>query len=104
MTQNQVHRAVAKATGESVGTIRQMGFSVADPGHVRFDSEPPDIQDIEERIIDWDWHDRCRNVPIVPQRSRRQTGIETKRVLLDEALDLDDLNDRMASVLDDLDA
>ena len=72
MTQNQIHRAVAKATGESVGTIRQMGFSVADPDHVRFDPEPPDIRDIEERIIDWDWHDRRRNVPIVPQRSRRQ--------------------------------
>jgi hypothetical protein len=71
MTQNQVHRAVAKATGESVGTIRQMGFSVADPDHVRFDPEPPDIRDIEERIIDWDWHDRRRNVPVVSQRSRR---------------------------------
>ena len=34
MTQNQVNRAVAKATGESVGTIGQMGFSVADPDHV----------------------------------------------------------------------
>ena len=103
MTQNQVHRAVAKATGESVGTIRQMGFSVADPDHVRFDPEPPDIRDIEERIIDWDWHDRRRNVPVVPQRSRRQTAVATKRVLLDEALYLDDLNDRTASVLDDLD-
>lgn len=31
-------------------------------------------------------------------------AVGTKRVLLDEALDLDDLNDRMASVFDDLDA
>jgi len=31
-------------------------------------------------------------------------AVATKRVLLDEALYLDDLNDRMASVLDDLDA
>ena len=85
MTQNQVNRAVAKATGESVGTIGQMGFSVAD------------------RIIDWDWHDRRRNVPVVPQRSRRQTAVEMKRELLDEALYLDDLNDRMASMLDDID-
>ena len=92
MTQNQVHRAVAKATGESVGTIGQMGFSVADPAHVRFDPEPPDIREIEERIIDWDWHDRRRNVPVVPQRSRRQTAVATKRELLDEALYLDDLD------------
>jgi len=34
-------------------------------------TKPPDIREIEERIIDWDWHDRRRNVPIVPQRSRR---------------------------------
>ena len=31
-------------------------------------------------------------------------AVATKRGLLHEALDLDDLNDRMASVLDDLDA
>jgi hypothetical protein len=31
-------------------------------------------------------------------------AVATKRVLLDEALELDDLNDRMASALDDLDA
>jgi len=30
-------------------------------------------------------------------------AVATRRVLLDEALDLDDLNDRMASVLDGLD-
>ncbi len=30
-------------------------------------------------------------------------AVETKRVLLNEALDLDDFNDRMASVLNDID-
>ena len=74
MTQRQLNRAVAKATGESIGTINDMGFSIAAPKHVRFDPEPPDPHDcrhIEDRIIDWDRHDRRRNVPIVPQRSRQ---------------------------------
>ncbi len=71
MTQNQLNRAVAHATGETIDTIRQMGFSVADPEHVRFDPEPPDIREIEKRIVDWDLYERRRNVPIVPQRPRR---------------------------------
>ena len=74
MTQCQLNRSVARATGENLGTIRHMGFSVADPKHVRFDPEPPDLYDgrhIEDRIIDWDRQERLRNVPIVPQRCRR---------------------------------
>ncbi len=74
MTQCQLNRAVAKVTGESVGTIGQMGFSVADPEQVCFDPEPSesgDVREIEDRILDWDWYDRRRNVPMVPQRSRR---------------------------------
>ncbi len=68
MTQCQLNRAVAKATGESVGTINTMGFSIADPRQVCHDPEPSDF---EEKIIDWDRYDRRRNVPIVPQRSRQ---------------------------------
>lgn len=74
MTQYQLNCAVAKATGENIGTINDMGFSIADPKHVRFDPEPPDSHDgrhIEDRIIDWDRYDRRKNVPIVPQRSRQ---------------------------------
>ncbi len=74
MTQCQLNRAVAKATGESVGTIGQMGFSVADPEQVRFDPEPwkpGDLREIEDRILDWDLVELRRNVPVVPQRPRR---------------------------------
>ena len=74
MTQNQINRAVARATGETVSTIHQMGFSVADPQHVCFDPEPSGLYDnrhVEDRIIDWDRQERRRNVPIVPQRCRR---------------------------------
>ena len=36
MTQTELNRAVAEATGETVGTIADMGFSIADLG-----AEPP---------------------------------------------------------------
>ena len=71
MTQRQLNRAVAKATGEPVGTINHMGFSVADPEQVRFDPEPSDVRAIEDRIIDWDRHERRRNLPVLPLRCRR---------------------------------
>lgn len=51
MTQQELDRAVAKATGESLGEIRRLGFSVADPVDVCFDPEPGDPQD---KYIDWD--------------------------------------------------
>lgn len=40
MTQSQINRAVAQATGEDVGTISRLGFSLADPAVVRYDPEP----------------------------------------------------------------
>jgi len=44
------------------------------PEQVRFDPEPSDLyhgRHIEDRIIDWDRHERRRNVSVVPQRCRR---------------------------------
>jgi len=40
MTQSQLERAVALATGESVSTIRGLGFGIADPAVVCYDPEP----------------------------------------------------------------
>jgi hypothetical protein len=40
MTPAEVNRAVAAATGESVGTVRQRGFSIADPSLVDHNPEP----------------------------------------------------------------
>ncbi len=68
MTQTQLNRAVAHATGESVRRISKMGFDVADPLLVQFDPEPYDRQ---TGIVDWDELDAERNVSLLPQRSRR---------------------------------
>ena len=50
MTQAQLDRAVAAATGESRRTIGELGFSLADPLRTKFDPEPSDVA----RFLDWD--------------------------------------------------
>ena len=40
MTQAQLDRAVARATGESLNTVRSFGFGIADPEAVFHDPEP----------------------------------------------------------------
>ena len=51
MTQSQLDRAVARATGEDARTIRQLGFGLADPEVVQYD---PDGDDRPPLILDWD--------------------------------------------------
>ena len=63
MTQSELNRAVAAATGETVYTISELGFSIADPTSVDYDPEPSNV---EERIIDWDAIDARRSMPLVP--------------------------------------
>ena len=58
MTQNDLNRAVAVATGETVSEIAQRGFSpLTDPPYER-----------EPLTIDWDQHELSRNVSVVDQR------------------------------------
>lgn len=57
MTQQQLDREVAKATGETVCQIRQRGFSIADPAEVAFDPEP---YDQPPQMVDWDEVERQR--------------------------------------------
>ncbi len=63
MTQAELDRAVALATGESVCTVSGLGFSLADPDFVDYDPEPSHIEDL---IIDWDQIDYRRRTPVVP--------------------------------------
>ena len=60
MTQAQLNRAVASATGETISEIRRMGFGIADPEAVAFDPAPE-----EGRYVDWDAVDgqRCALMP-----------------------------------------
>jgi hypothetical protein len=68
MTQADLNRAVADATGESVGTIANMGFSEADPADANYDPEPNEILDVwESTYIDWDVVETERRVPLVLQ-------------------------------------
>ncbi|MCI0360144.1 MAG: hypothetical protein L0211_16825 [Planctomycetaceae bacterium] len=51
MTQNDLYRSLSRATGESVRTIRKLGFSSFDPSMpaIEFDGVDPAPQ-----IVDWD--------------------------------------------------
>jgi hypothetical protein len=65
MTQNQLNRLIADATGEDIADIKQRGFSLADPLEVHFDPEPCDLP---PQVVDWDEVDLQHNVAVVPQR------------------------------------
>jgi hypothetical protein len=51
MTQRQLNRFVASATGEEVREIRRRGFSIVDPDNIDFDPEP---NDLPPQTVDWD--------------------------------------------------
>lgn len=67
MTQARLDRAVARATGESLGTISRRGFSIADPASVCHDPEPLDMPS----IVDWDDVHASR-IALMPNRSSRR--------------------------------
>lgn len=66
MTQSQLDRAVARATGEALSTVRHFGFSIADPKAVCHDPEPLR----RPRIVNWDRLDTQR-MRYLPQRFRQ---------------------------------
>lgn len=68
MTQNQIDRAVASRTGETIAEIKRLGFSLADPSEVDYDPEPFDVP---PQMIDWDLYELQRNVALVEQPPRR---------------------------------
>jgi hypothetical protein len=57
MNQPRLDRAVARATGETLGTISHLGFNIADPELVRHDPEPSRRA---PHVVDWDELDARR--------------------------------------------
>ena len=54
MTSRDLHRAVARATGEDLDTIAALGFSL-------LDDDGPAEDDLVERFLDWDELDGRRS-------------------------------------------
>ncbi len=65
MKQSHIDRAVARATGDTLGTVRRMGFSLVDP--------TADLDDLDELptplTVDWDRLHASRP-GYLPQRTR----------------------------------
>ena len=62
MTQRELNRAVARATGESVAEIAHLGFGPLSPTS----------GECEPLVMDWDEYDLHRNVALCePRRPRR---------------------------------
>ncbi len=68
MTRKEFHRAVARATGDSLATIRRMGFSLVCSSMPRYDPEPCDLP---PQVLDWDEHD-CDLIGLLPGGSGRR--------------------------------
>ena len=61
MKQADLDRAVARATGETVSTIKQLGFLLADPT----DTLDLDSDQTGPNVVDWDALELQRNGAIV---------------------------------------
>jgi hypothetical protein len=51
VSQHDLDQEVARATGESLRTIRRRGFSIIDFSETQFDTEPDDTPAM---VLDWD--------------------------------------------------
>ena len=64
MTRTELHRAVARATGESLLTIARMGFGPLRTG----------VEEREPLLVDWDRVDSQR-LRLLPLRQRRRAAL-----------------------------
>ncbi|WP_278471809.1 hypothetical protein [Gimesia maris] len=56
MKQSDLNRAVALATGETIDTVKRLGFLLAEP----HESVDPDSETLGPQVIDWDELDNQR--------------------------------------------
>lgn len=59
MTQADLERAVSRATGESLATVRQLGFQLEDRSPADFDEPEGNDEVLEEGPLVFDWDDRA---------------------------------------------
>ena len=64
MSQRDLNRAIARATGEDLSMIAGMGFVELTPFPI----------EREPLMVDWDEHDLDHNIAIIPQRRRRSAA------------------------------
>ena len=57
MTQSELDRAVSRATGDSVATVRRLGFQLEDAFPDDFDDLEIDEEVFEEGPLVFDWDD-----------------------------------------------
>lgn len=67
MTQHDLDRQVARATGESLGTITRRGFSVVELETPHFDPEPDNRT---PQVVDWDDVAALRSSTFASRRRR----------------------------------
>jgi len=67
MSQRELDREIARATGESVAAIRRHGFSEPCP---LVEADDLDLGDLGPQIIDWDEVEAQRNVPLFARAVR----------------------------------
>ena len=64
MTQKQLDREVADATGETINDIQQHGFSLIQPDNDDFDRDWFDWNEYPPQVIDWDQYDLERSIVV----------------------------------------
>ena len=69
MTQTELNRRVAQATGEDLRTIARHGFSVADPATASYDPEPSRKRPC---VVDWD-RLQAQRTALFARRQRRES-------------------------------
>ena len=67
MTQNDLNREVAAATGETVAEISRRGFQPLTPAPYEIEAD----DEVLDRYLDWDEIDLHRNVRVVEQPPRQ---------------------------------
>ena len=66
-----LHRAVARAAGESVATVKRIGFLIDDPEVKADDAEPPDLGPC---VLDWDQVELWRRASLQGETSHEPTA------------------------------